>query len=175
MGLRDKIQGLRNKPVSLSKLSGKGIKRFSTVLAVLCVAILVVSFATMFNSVDVSFGNVGIVGTYVAYINDERYRSVSFHSSNLCYITNYTDIDGNVLSEPMTAERRWRLAYESKFASYQSVFYVTSPFVVALNTLDAPDGTASIETFFFIKDAPSLYSRPTDYDRPEKQFRYAKQ
>ena len=143
--------------------------------AVLCAVILVASFATMFNSIDVSFENIGIVGTYVAYINDERYRSVSFHSNNVCYITNYTDMEGNVLSEPTTVERRWRLAYESKFISYQSDFYVTSPFVVALNTLDAPDGTASIETFFFIKDAPSLYSRPTDYDLPEKQFRYAKQ
>lgn len=175
MSLREKFRNLRNKPVSLSNQAGKGVKLFPAFFGVFSAVVLVVSFVTMFNSIDVSFENIGIVGTYVAYVNDERYRSVSFHSNNICYITNYTDMDGNVFSEPTTVERRWRLAYESKFVSYQSDFYVTSPFVVALNTLDAPDGTASIETFFFIKDAPSLYSRPTDYERPERQYRYAKQ
>lgn len=175
MSFLEKYLRIRTKPRNINVSIKKSSKKAVTWFAAFGVFILCLSMGLILGSVNISFGDVGIVGTYTAYTNFGEYRSISVYANNRCIITDFADLNGNIYDAPLSTTRKWRLAHEAKVALSNEPGKVTSPFVFATSLLDDSNDNGAIETFFFTKDTPALYSRIDKENAVGEQIVYIKQ
>ena len=149
---------------------------FCTGCLIVSVCLGIVMFSAMYGT-NIDVGGIGTVGSYVARAGETIYRTIDVAANNVCLITNYFDDSGNQFSQPVIYQRYWRLAYQSEYAGKVDSFYgyKVSPFIFTVNIIKDDGESGTIETLFFDKTSPTLYSRPRDNEESFKQITYTKE
>ncbi len=140
------------------------------------VCLVAVMFSVMSGS-NIDFAGIGIVGNYVAVTNGMIYRTIDVAANNVCVITNYFNYLDEPLTQPAVYERYWRIAYQSQYANKDesSYGYKVSPFIFTVNIVKDDGEYGTIETLFFDKNSPCLFTRPRDNQEPFTQMFYARE